>query len=129
MTKYQKYLSYIGWASIAMAVIAALVSIFGNSVEGSIDINGQQVNTGTVKLVGAVIIAACYLILAWLCMRGAKDAKKAGPIRILSLIALVFSVIDLLNTGLTNVGSISDWISVIISGFTFFCANKVKKGE
>ena len=127
-TKYQKYLRIIGWICVAMAVITGVAFVLSGQ-EASMEINGEQVNAGLAAIVAAVIIAAGYLLLAWLCMRGTKDASKVGPIRILSLIVLVFSVLDLLGNGIKFPAGIDNLISVVVSGVTFFVANKVKQGE
>ena len=125
MTKYQKFLNIVGWVCVAMAVISALTTFLSGG-DARMTINGQVMDVRVARIVAAILIAAVYLLLAWLCMRGAKDRTKAGPIRVLALIALILSVLNLLGDGVTN---FSNWISVVVSGCVFFCANKVRKGE
>ena len=129
MTKYQKYLKIIGWFNVAMAAITMLFFFISGTILGGtseMSINGKEINAGTVMLLTSITVAVIYLILAWLCMRGAKDASKVGPIRILALIALILVVFSLLSGGLAN---FSNWLSLAVNGMTFFCADKVKKGE
>ena len=133
MTKYQKILNIMGWVCIAMAVLIVLAAVFtgyGLPDQSALVIDGTDYSSmPLVRYAGVIIVALLYLLLAWLCRRGAKNAAKVMPIFVLSLISLVIQVIDMANSGFSAAASIDNWLSLITAAFTFFVAYKVRKGE
>ena len=133
MTKYQKVLNIIGWVFIGIAALTLVTGIvFGGALkeETSLVVNGTDYSSlPWVMYIGSAVSALLYLLLAWLCKRGAKDASKVKPIFVLSLISVVLQVIGLFSEGAAAAATVSTWISLIVAAATLFVAYKVRQGE
>ncbi len=136
LEKSQKIVKVLGILSIIGAVASFIVALgmFGlggvgvanmdSSNSDAVQGAGIVFGLGIVMLVEGVI----SLMQGIFSLRAAKDASKAQPLWIISIIGVVlavFSVISSFTSGGQDV--LTEIFSLIISCFTFYLANNIKK--
>ena len=137
LEKSQKIVKVLGILSIIGAVIGFLLALSMLGVGGLSVFNvnesasdevfmgiGLFLVLGIVTLVGSVF----GLLEGIFSLKAAKDAAKAQPLWVISLISLVLDALSVIAT-LTNGGEnvLTDIFTLAISAFTFYLANNIKK--
>ena len=137
LAKTQKIVKVLGIINIIAAVIGFIAGIgmFGISGAGaaSEDIaTNSDLQTGVAIFIVMGVIMVVSSVVSLLegifALRAAKDASKVQPLWIFSIIGVVLGVMALIAT-ITNGGEnvLSDVFSLVISCFTFYLANNIKK--
>ena len=136
LEKSQKIVKVLGILSIISAVLGFIAAIgmlgIGGFGAASLDVNDENVaaGVGIMVLLGIVLLVdgIVSLLQGIFSLRAAKDAAKATPLWIFSLIGLVLAVLSLI-ASITNGGQgvLTEIFSLVISGFTFYLANNIKK--
>ena len=136
LEKSQKIVKVLGILSIISAVVVfiAAIGMFGIGGLGAanLDVNDDNVAAG----VGIMLVLGIVLLVEGIIgllegifsLRAAKDAAKAQPLWVISLIGVILGVLSLI-ASITNGGQdvLSEVFSLIISCFTLYLANNIKK--
>ncbi len=133
-SKSQKIVKVLGILCIIGAVFGlfAAVGAFGLGASGAVQMTNAEAATG----VGAVLAAGVILLLSAVfdllegifALRAAKDAAKAQPLWVISIIGVVFSVISLIMTFGSGAQEVTSSVcSLLLSCLIFFLANNIKK--
>ena len=135
LEKSQKIVKVLGILSIISAVLALIAGIgmFGiGELGASMGTNDDNVAMGAAIMIilGVILLVEgiVSLVQGIFSLQAAKDATKATPLWIISLIGAVFAVLSVI-ASLTNGGQnfLSELFSLAISCFTFYLANNIKK--
>jgi hypothetical protein len=135
LAKSQKIVRILGILSIIAAVCvligaAGLLGIGGFGA-ATMDVNDEEVAGGVVSLMAVGIVMLVSGILTLLqgifSLRAAKDASKAGPLWVISLISLIGAVASLIVTVISGGSFLSGIFSLLVACFVFYLANNIKK--
>ena len=138
LEKSQKIVKVLGILSIISAVlgIIAAIGMFGLTGLGAASLDTAAIDEETagslvgLGLIGVVILASAIveLLQGIFSLRAAKDASKATPLWVISIISVVFSVISLINSFGSGTQEIFSAIfGLAISCGIFYLANNIKK--
>ena len=138
LEKSQKIVKVLGILSIISAVlgIIAAIGMFGLTGLGAASLDTAAIDEETagslvgLGLIGVVILASAIveLLQGIFSLRAAKDASKATPLWVISIISVVFSVISLINSfGSGTQGIFSAIVGLAISCGIFYLANNIRK--
>ena len=133
-SRSQKVVKVLGILSIIDAVlclilaIGALLTAFG---AGTRDVITDEVATGIGIMIFATIILLVTgivdLIEGAFCLRAAKDARKAGPLWVVSMIAVILSVLSLITSFREGGQAIASGVATLaINCAIFFLANNIR---
>ena len=132
----QKIIKVLGILSIIGAVLCLVgaAGMFGVGGIGalSVDPEDNEMATGifTLFLFGIVLLISglTELLQGIFSLRAAKDATKARPLWVISVISLILSVISLISSfGKGGQEVFSAIFSVIVSAVILYLANNIKK--
>lgn len=133
----QKIVKVLGILSIIGAVLCLLgaVGMFGMGGIGAANAGETPdqdlaVGIASVFIVGILLLVSGIfeLLQGIFSLRAAKDATKAQPLWVISIIALVFSVISLISSfGGESQSILSSVFSVVICAVVLYLANNIKK--
>ena len=132
----QKIIKVLGILSIIGAVLCLVgaAGMFGVGGIGalSVDPEDNEMATGifTLFLFGIVLLISglTELLQGIFSLRAAKDATKAQPLWVISVISLILSVITLISSfGKGGQEVFSAIFSVIVSAVILYLANNIKK--
>ena len=135
LAQSQKIIKILGILSIVAAVFvligaAGLIGIGGFGA-ATMDVNGEEVAGGVVSLVlvGIVMLATGILSLleGIFSLQAAKDAAKAGPLWVISLVSVIGPVASMLLNIVSGGSFTSGLVSLLINCFIFYLANNIKK--
>ena len=138
LEKSQKIVKVLGILSIISAVlgIIAAIGMFGLTGLGAASLDTAAIDEETagslvgLGLIGVVILASAIveLLQGIFSLRAAKDASKATPLWVISIISVVFSVISLINSFGSGTQEIFSAIfGLAISCGIFYLANNIRK--
>ena len=134
LEKSQKIVKVLGILSIISAVLAfiAAIGLFGiGGLGASMGANDENVAMGAAIMVflGVVMLVEgiVSLVQGIFSLQAAKDATKANPLWIISLIGVVLAVLSVITSLTTGQDVLSKIFSLAISCFTFYLANNIKK--
>ena len=138
LEKSQKIVKVLGILSIISAVlgIIAAIGMFGLTGLGAASLDTAAIDDETagnlvgLGLIGVVILASAIveLLQGIFSLRAAKDASKATPLWVISIISVVFSVISLINSFGSGTQEIFSAIfGLAISCGIFYLANNIRK--
>ena len=133
----QKIVKVLGILSIIGAVLCLLgaIGMFGMGGIGAVNA-GETPDQDLAVGIASVLVAGILMLLSGIfellqgifSLRAAKDATKAQPLFVISIIALVFSVISLITSfGSDGQTIFSAVVSVVISAVVLYLANNIKK--
>ena len=135
LAQSQKIIKILGILSIIAAVFvligaAGLIGIGGFGA-ATMDVNDEEVAGGVVSLmvVGLVMLATGILGLleGIFSLQAAKNAAKAGPLWVISLISVIGSVASMILNIVSGGSFTSGLVSLLINCFIFYLANNIKK--
>ena len=135
LAQSQKIIKILGILSIVAAVFvligaAGLIGIGGFGA-ATMDVNDEEVAGGVVSmmLVGLVMLATGILGLleGIFSLQAAKNAAKAGPLWVISLVSVIGSVASMLLNIISGGSFTSGLVSLLINCFIFYLANNIKK--
>ena len=136
LEKSQKIVKVLGILSIIGAVVSfiAAIGMFGIGGNGAanLDVNDENAaaGVGIMLVLGIVMLVegVVSLVQGIFSLQAAKDATKATPLWIISIIGVVLAVLSVI-ASFTNGGQdvLTKIFSLIISCFTFYLANNIKK--
>ena len=133
-SKSQKIIKVLGILCIIGAVFGLIAAIgtFGLGAIGATQITDDEAaaGVGTVLAAGIILLLSAVfdLLEGIFSLRAAKDATKAQPLWVISIIGIVFSVISLIMSfGSGTQEVLSSVCSLILSVIIFFLANNIKK--
>ena len=138
LEKSQKIVRVLGILSIIAAVlgIIAAIGMFGLTGLGAASLDTAAIDDETagnlvgLGLIGVVILVSAIveLLQGIFSLRAAKDASKATPLWVISIISVVFSAISLINSFGSGTQEIFSAIfGLAISCGIFYLANNIKK--
>ena len=138
LEKSQKIVKVLGILSIISAVVAfiAAIGMFGIGGLGAagLDVNDETIaaGVGIMFVLGIVLLvdAIVSLLQGIFSLRAAKDAAKANPLWVISLIGAVLAVLSVIASITNGEGGqniLTEIFSLVISCFTFYLANNIKK--
>ncbi len=136
LEKSQKIVKILGILNIIAAVLS-LVSALGMFGIGGLGVATEEIASDASMQEGLVSVFAAGIVLLFssivsfvegiFSLRAAKDAKKAQPLWVISLVAVIFSVLSLV----TSFGDASklagEAIGLLINCGIFYLANNIKK--
>ena len=97
----------------------------------TMDVNDEEVAGGVVSIVvvGLVMLATGILSLleGIFSLQAAKNAAKAGPLWVISLVSVIGSVASMLLNIISGGSFTSGLFSLLINCFIFYLANNIKK--
>jgi hypothetical protein len=136
LAKSQKLVKVLGIIDVVIGVLCLIAALgllglggAGAAVADAAD--DSMINSIGVLLAGGIIMLICgvvSLLQGVFSLRAAKDATKAQPLWVISIIGIVTSVISLVanfNGGASTIAS--NVLSVAISCGIFYLANVIKK--
>ena len=135
LAQSQKIIKILGILSIIAAVFvligaAGLIGIGGFGA-ATMDVNDEEVAGGVVSLmlVGLVMLATGILSLleGIFSLQAAKNAAKAGPLWVISLVSVIGSVASMILNIVSGGSFTSGLVSLLINCFIFYLANNIKK--
>ena len=135
LAQSQKIIKILGILSIIAAVFvligaAGLIGIGGFGA-ATMDVNDEEVAGGVVSIVvvGLVMLATGILSLleGIFSLQAAKNAAKAGPLWVISLVSVIGSVASMLLNIISGGSFTSGLVSLLINCFIFYLANNIKK--
>ena len=136
LEKSQKIVKVLGILSIIGAVVSFIVAIgmfgIGGNGAANLDVNDENAaaGVGIMLVLGIVMLVegVVSLVQGIFSLQAAKDATKATPLWIISIIGVVLAVLSVI-ASFTNGGQdvLTKIFSLIISCFTFYLANNIKK--
>ena len=137
LEKSQKIVKVLGILSIIGAVASFIVALgmFGLGGSGAANMAANDDNAATgvavVIVLGVVMLVegVVSLVQGVFSLQAAKDATKAQPLWIISIIGVVLAVLSVIASFTNNGGQdvLTKIFSLIISCFTFYLANNIKK--
>lgn len=136
LEKSQKIVKVLGILSIIGAVVSfiaalGLLGVGGFSATKLENASDELVQGVAIFLVLGIIMLVSgvfELLQGIFSLKAAKDATKAQPLWVISLISVVLDALSVIAT-LTNGGEnvLTDIFTLAISAFTFYLANNIKK--
>ena len=135
LAQSQKIIKILGILSIVAAVFvligaAGLIGIGGFGA-ATMDVNDEEAASGVVSImvVGLVMLATGILSLleGIFSLQAAKNAAKAGPLWVISLVSVIGSVASMLLNIISGGSFTSGLLSLLINCFIFYLANNIKK--
>ena len=135
LAQSQKIIKILGILSIVAAVFvligaAGLIGIGGFGA-ATMDVNDEEAASGVVSImvVGLVMLATGILSLleGIFSLQAAKNAAKAGPLWVISLVSVIGSVASMLLNIISGGSFTSGLVSLLINCFIFYLANNIKK--
>ena len=137
LEKSQKIIKVFGILSIISAILALLGGLamlgiggIGAATAGETPDQALGVGIGVAIFAGvvALLTGVVDLVGGIVCMRAAKDAGKAQPLWIVSIIAVVFAAITLIASFKNGTQEIlSAVFSLAVNCFVLYLANNIKK--
>jgi len=138
LEKSQKIVKVLGILSIIGAVVSfiaalGLLGVSGFSATKLENASDEMVQGVAIFLVLGIIMLVSgvfELLQGIFSLKAAKDATKAQPLWVISLISVVLDALSMI-TSFTNKSSVQDILTEIftlaIACFTFYLANNIKK--
>ena len=135
LAQSQKIVKILGILSIIAAVFvligaAGLLGIGGFGA-ATLDVADEEVADGVGSLIVLGIVMLITGILGLLegifSLQASKDASKAGPLWVISLISVISSVASMIFTIIQGGQVMSGIFSLIVNCFIFYLANNIKK--
>jgi vacuolar-type H+-ATPase subunit I/STV1 len=136
LEKSQKIVKVLGILAIISAVVSLLAAVgllgLGGVGVATIDSATDEQATGVavVFFLGIVLLVTGVvdLLEGIFSLRAAKDASKAGPLWVFSIIGLVLAAIAVIASLMNGGQSLgSDICTLLINGGIFYLANNIKK--
>ena len=137
LEKSQKIVKVFGILSIISAVLALLGGLamlgiggIGAATAGETADQELAMGIGVALLAGvaAILTGVVDLVEGIFCMKAAKDAGKAQPLWIVSIIAVIFAAITLITSFKNGTQEIlSAVFSLAVNCFVLYLANNIKK--
>jgi hypothetical protein len=137
LEKSQKIIKVFGILSIISAILALLGGIAMLGIGGiGAAAAGETVDQELAMGIGVALIAGIAALLTGVvdlvegifCMRAAKDAGKAQPLWIVSIIAVIFAAITLITSFQNGTQEIlSAVFALAVNCFVLYLANNIKK--
>ena len=138
LEKSQKIVKVLGILSIISAVLGFIAAIgmlgIGGFGAASLDVNDENVAAGVAVMVilGVVLLVdgVVSLLQGIFSLRAARDATRANPLWIISLIGVILAVLSVIASITNGEGGqnvLSEIFSLVISCFTFYLANNITK--
>ena len=138
LEKSQKIVKVLGILSIISAVLGFIAAIgmlgIGGLGAASLYVNDENIaaGVGIMLVVGIVLLVegVVSLLQGIFSLRAAKDAAKANPLWVISLIGVILAVLSAIASITNGEGGqsvLTEIFSLIISCFTFYLANNIKK--
>ena len=132
----QKIVRVLGILSIISAVVAFIVAIgmLGIGGFGAANLNVDDENVaagiGIMLFLGIIMLVEgiVALIQGIFSLKAAKDASKATPLWIISIIGVVLAVLSVITSFANGAQDVlTEIFSLLLSCFTFYLANNIKK--
>ena len=138
LEKSQKIVKVLGILSIISAIVAFIAAIsmlgIGGLGAASLNVNDENIaaGVGIMVILGIVLLVegVVSLVQGVFALRAAKDAAKANPLWVISLIGAVLAVLSVIASITNGEGGqniLTEIFSLVISCFTFYLANNIKK--
>jgi len=138
LEKSQKVVKVLGILSVISAVLGliAAIGMFGLTGLGAASIDTAAIDDQTAAglaslgMVGIILLVSAIveLLQGIFSLRAAKDASKAMPLWIISIISVAFGVLSLINSfGKGTQEIFSAIFGLAISCGVFYLANNIKK--
>ena len=138
LERSQKIVKILGILSIIGAVLGfvAALGMFGIGGAGAakMDVNDENVaaGVGIMFTLGIILLVEglVSLVQGIFSLQAAKDAAKAQPLWIISIIGVVLAVFSVINSfmnGSSGQDILTEIFSLVLSCFTFYLANNIKQ--
>ena len=136
LERSQKIVKILGILSIIGAVLGfvAALGMFGIGGAGAakMDVNDENVaaGVGIMFTLGIILLVEglVSLVQGIFSLQAAKDAAKAQPLWIISIIGVVLAVFSVINSFMNGGQDVlTEIFSLVLSCFTFYLANNIKQ--
>ena len=136
LVKSQKIVKVLGIIDIIVAVLCLIAALGMLGIGGLGAVSGAEPSDELATGIAAFLLGGIVMLVSGIVglvegifsLRAAKDASKAKPLWVISLIALVLSALSLITSFKEGGQEIfSAVISLLVDGGIFYLANNIKK--